>query len=138
MPVRPPSVGVRVTSVPTPYPDSFAKEQSTASRKVTPRSPTTHNAHSALLRCSIRCRYPAWNMAMLARVRYSRSMRTWACALGVLTGQGGCSPVSWEGSSALVWDAERLRVATDAAGVALWSWNIDTDEIALDERAHGL
>jgi len=46
--------------------------------------------------------------------------------------------VSWEGSSALVWSAERLRVATDAAGVALWSWNIDTDEIALDGRAHGL
>jgi len=46
--------------------------------------------------------------------------------------------VSWEGSSALVWDAERLRIATDAAEVALWSWNVDTDEIALDERAHGL
>src|SRR3954447_25756619 len=37
-----------------------------------------------------------------------------------------------------VWDANRLRIATDAAGVALWSWNVDTDEIALDERAHGL
>jgi two-component sensor histidine kinase len=37
-----------------------------------------------------------------------------------------------------VWDADRLRIATDAAGVALWSWNVDTDEIALDERAHGL
>lgn len=36
------------------------------------------------------------------------------------------------------WDANRLRIATDAAGVALWSWNVDTDEIALDERAHGL
>ncbi len=46
--------------------------------------------------------------------------------------------MSWEGSGALVWDAERLRIATDAAGVALWSWNIDTNEIALDERAHGL
>ena len=46
--------------------------------------------------------------------------------------------MSWEGSSALVWDAERLRVAADAAGVALWSWNVDTDEIALDERARGL
>ncbi len=50
----------------------------------------------------------------------------------------GCSTVLWEGSSALVWDAQRLRIATDAAGVALWSWNVDTDEIALDERAHGL
>lgn len=46
--------------------------------------------------------------------------------------------MSWSGSSALVWDVERLRIATDAAGVALWSWNVDTDEIALDERAHGL
>ena len=36
------------------------------------------------------------------------------------------------------WDANRLRIATDAAGVALWSWNVDTDEIAMDERAHGL
>lgn len=46
--------------------------------------------------------------------------------------------MSWEGSGALVWDAERLRIAADAAGVALWSWNIDTNEIALDERAHDL
>jgi two-component sensor histidine kinase len=37
-----------------------------------------------------------------------------------------------------VWHAGQLRIATDAAGVALWSWNVDTDEIALDERAHRL
>jgi two-component sensor histidine kinase len=37
-----------------------------------------------------------------------------------------------------VWDVNRLRIATDAAGVALWSWNVDTDEIAMDERAHVL
>ncbi len=37
-----------------------------------------------------------------------------------------------------VWHAGHLRIATDAAGVALWSWNVDTDEIALDERAHRL
>ncbi len=43
-----------------------------------------------------------------------------------------------EGSSALVWDAKRLRIASDAAGVALWSWNVDTDDIALDKRAHEL
>jgi hypothetical protein len=36
-----------------------------------------------------------------------------------------------------VWEAERLRIATDAAGVALWSWNVDTGE-SPDERAHGL
>jgi two-component sensor histidine kinase len=37
-----------------------------------------------------------------------------------------------------VWDADRLRIATDAAGVALWSWNVDTNMIAMDERARGL
>ena len=35
-----------------------------------------------------------------------------------------------------VWDAGRLRIATEAAGIALWSWNVDTNEIALDEKAH--
>ena len=37
-----------------------------------------------------------------------------------------------------VWDADRLRIATDAAGVALWAWNVDSDAISMDERAHGL
>lgn len=46
--------------------------------------------------------------------------------------------MSRQSSSPPVWDASRLRIATDAAGVALWSWDVDTDEIALDERAHGL
>ncbi len=46
--------------------------------------------------------------------------------------------MSWEGSDALIWDAKRLRIAADAAGVALWSWNVDTDAIALDERAANL
>ena len=43
-----------------------------------------------------------------------------------------------DGSSALAWTKEQLSSAADAAGVSLWSWNIDTDEIALDERAHRL
>lgn len=37
-----------------------------------------------------------------------------------------------------VWDERRLRIATDAAGVALWSWNVDTDQITMDERAFTL
>src|SRR5436190_20971750 len=43
-----------------------------------------------------------------------------------------------QSTSPPVWDARHLRIAADAAGVALWSWNVDTDEIALDERAHRL
>ena len=42
----------------------------------------------------------------------------------------------WHGSTAQVWSVDHLRAANEAAGVALWSWNIDTDEIALDQRAH--
>ena len=50
----------------------------------------------------------------------------------------GILTTSGQKTSPPVWDANRLRIATDAAGVALWSWNVDTDEIAMDERAHGL
>jgi len=42
------------------------------------------------------------------------------------------------GLSDPIWDTGRLRIAADSAGVALWSWNVDTDEIALDARAHDL
>ena len=38
-------------------------------------------------------------------------------------------------STPSVWDAKHLRLATDAAGVGLWSWNVDTDNITMDERA---
>lgn len=34
-----------------------------------------------------------------------------------------------------VWDERRLRVATEAGGVALWSWNVDSDRITMDDRA---
>ena len=43
-----------------------------------------------------------------------------------------------EQSSAPVWSANHLRVAADAAGVALWSWNVDTDAITMDERAFSM
>ena len=33
------------------------------------------------------------------------------------------------------WSEDHLRAATDAAGVALWSWNVHTDEVTLDKRA---
>ena len=37
-----------------------------------------------------------------------------------------------------IWNEKHLRAATHAAGVALWSWNVDTDAIVLDERAYDL
>ena len=36
------------------------------------------------------------------------------------------------------WDEKHLRAANHAAGVALWSWNVDTDAITMDERAYDL
>jgi two-component sensor histidine kinase len=32
-----------------------------------------------------------------------------------------------------VWDVHHLRLAIEAAGVALWSWNVDTDGLTMDE-----
>jgi two-component sensor histidine kinase len=37
-----------------------------------------------------------------------------------------------------LWDEKHLRAATRAAGVALWSWNVDTDAITMDESAYDL
>ncbi|MDO9588156.1 MAG: HWE histidine kinase domain-containing protein, partial [Brevundimonas sp.] len=40
--------------------------------------------------------------------------------------------------SAPVWDGGNLQRALEAAGVALWSWNVDDDTFAMDEAAFGL
>jgi two-component sensor histidine kinase len=37
-----------------------------------------------------------------------------------------------------IWREKHLRAATRAAGVALWSWNVDTDAITMDEPAYEL
>lgn len=38
----------------------------------------------------------------------------------------------------LPWKSKHLHLAIEAAGVALWSWNVDTDELTMDERAYAL
>lgn len=38
----------------------------------------------------------------------------------------------------LVWREEQLRLAVDAACVALWSWEVEFDRFAMDERAFDL
>jgi two-component sensor histidine kinase len=38
----------------------------------------------------------------------------------------------------LSWTHDHLRRAIEAAGVTLWSWNVDTDELTMDERAFAL
>jgi two-component sensor histidine kinase len=43
-----------------------------------------------------------------------------------------------EKSKLPVWDTEHLRLAIAAAGVALWSWNVDTNRFTMDERAFEL
>lgn len=41
-------------------------------------------------------------------------------------------------SALKMWNESHLRAAVKAAGVALWSWNVDTDAVTLDERAYEL
>lgn len=36
------------------------------------------------------------------------------------------------------WDHDDLRRAVDAAGVAMWQWNVDTDGLAMDLRGYAL
>lgn len=37
-----------------------------------------------------------------------------------------------------VWKRKNLKRAIEAAGVTLWSWNVDTDALAMDDHAHDL
>ncbi|HXH00407.1 MAG TPA: PAS domain-containing protein, partial [Sphingomicrobium sp.] len=37
-----------------------------------------------------------------------------------------------------VWLEEHLRLAVEAACIALWSWQVDDDRFAMDERAFDL
>jgi two-component sensor histidine kinase len=41
-------------------------------------------------------------------------------------------------STCAPWTARHLRLAIDAAGVALWSWNVDDDTFTMDKRGHEL
>jgi two-component sensor histidine kinase len=36
------------------------------------------------------------------------------------------------------WSTDHLRLAIRAAGVALWAWNVDTDEFTMDHQGFGL
>ncbi|MFB9979240.1 sensor histidine kinase [Mesorhizobium kowhaii] len=38
----------------------------------------------------------------------------------------------------LLWEPKNLIRAVEAAGVTLWSWNVDTDALAMDDRAYDL
>ncbi|MFN7129758.1 MAG: sensor histidine kinase [Brevundimonas sp.] len=40
--------------------------------------------------------------------------------------------------SAAVWDERHLRLGITAAGVALWAWNVDSDQITMDEIGYDL
>ncbi|WP_255500696.1 sensor histidine kinase [Caulobacter sp. 17J80-11] len=46
--------------------------------------------------------------------------------------------MSAQGPASLVWKPEHLRLAIDAASVALWSWNVDTNRLTMDERAFSI
>lgn len=37
-----------------------------------------------------------------------------------------------------VWQSEHLRLAVNAAGVALWAWNVDTDVLTMDDHGFKL
>ena len=38
----------------------------------------------------------------------------------------------------LLWEPKNLVRAVEAAGITLWSWNVDTDALAMDDHAYDL
>lgn len=46
--------------------------------------------------------------------------------------------MAMENNTALLWHADHLRLAVEAACVALWSWHVDDDRFAMDERGFRL
>jgi hypothetical protein len=36
------------------------------------------------------------------------------------------------------WSAKQVLLALEAGGVALWTWNVDTDSFTMDDRAFEL
>ena len=47
-------------------------------------------------------------------------------------------PTTAEALKPLLWEAQNLVRAVEAAGVTLWSWNVDTDALAMDDPAYDL
>jgi two-component sensor histidine kinase len=43
-----------------------------------------------------------------------------------------------EATSIPVWNEKQLRAAVNAAGVGLWSWNVDTDAFTMDQHGYEL
>ena len=38
----------------------------------------------------------------------------------------------------LLWEPKNLVRAVEAAGITLWSWNVDTDALAMDDHSYDL
>ena len=47
-------------------------------------------------------------------------------------------PATAEDLKPLLWQSKNLVRAVEAAGVTLWSWNVDTDALAMDDHAYDL
>jgi two-component sensor histidine kinase len=51
---------------------------------------------------------------------------------------GGYVTMSADALKPLLWEAKNLLRAIEAAGVTLWSWNVDSDAFAMDDHAYDL
>jgi hypothetical protein len=46
------------------------------------------------------------------------------------------APVSSTALNPPRWHEKHLRLAIEAAGVALWSWNVENDKLTMDEHGY--
>lgn len=56
----------------------------------------------------------------------------------ITTAYSSSMTITAENLKPLLWQPKNLIRAVQAAGVTLWSWNVDTDALAMDDRAYDL
>ena len=51
---------------------------------------------------------------------------------------GGSMTITAQELKPLLWEPKNLVRAIEAAGVTLWSWDVNTDALAMDDNAYDL
>ena len=57
-------------------------------------------------------------------------------ASGTMCSVARWGPIGRKSTMPPVWSEDHLRLAIEAAGVALWSWNVDNDKLTMDKRGY--
>src|SRR3954462_6001665 len=75
---------------------------------------------------------------MICRAGENRPTAVLLCDIKACLANLGSFEVPTKSSRPPIWTEANLHLAIEAAGVALWSWNVDTDKPTMDESGYRL